>query len=234
MPVLKKLLATRLVLAAAAYLGAFYLRLVWWTNCLTIEPATEYKALEPPFIMTFWHGQHFLTPFFAKKGWPRGKALISRHRDGEINARVVELLGIDSVRGSGAHDNDFHRKGGALAFKPMLKVLIEKRPLALTADVPKVSRVAGLGVVKLAQFSAQPICPVAIATSRRIELNNWDRSAVHLPFGRSAIVLGNPIYVPRKAGDAELEAIRRQVENELDRITARAYEIVDRKASAPP
>ena len=158
--------------------------------------------------------------------------LISRHRDGEINARAAERLGIGTIRGSGAHNGEFHRKGGAAAFTEMLDALKEGYNVALTADVPKVSRVAGLGVVKLAQHSGRPIYPVAIATSRRIELDNWDRSAVNLPFGRSPWWRAKAIFVPRDADDAALEAARQQVESELNRVTARAYEIVDRKRSA--
>ena len=41
-----------------------------------------------------------------------------------------------------------------------------------------------------------------------------------------------PIYVPRYADSAALEAARLHVENELNRLTARAYEIADRKGSA--
>ena len=43
-----------------------------------------------------------------------------------------------------------------------------------------------------------------------------------------------PIYVPKDADSAALEAARLHVENELNRLTARAYEIADRKGSAPP
>ncbi len=75
--------------------------------------------------------------------------------------------------------------------------------------MPKVARVAGLGIVKLAQHSGRPIYPVAIATSRRIVLDNWDRTAINLPFGRVAMVAGEPIYVPRDADDATLEASAR-------------------------
>ena len=95
--------------------------------------------------------------------------LISRHRDGEINAIVAERLGVGTIRGSGAHDGDFTRKGGVSAFKEMLDALEEGYSLALTADVPKVARVAGRGIVKLARMSGRPILPVAVATSRRIE-----------------------------------------------------------------
>ena len=42
-----------------------------------------------------------------------------------------------------------------------------------------------------------------------------------------------PIFVARDADAASLEATRKQIESELNRITARAYAIVDRTGSAP-
>ena len=47
----------------------------------------------------------------------------------------------------------------------MLTALKDNWSMALTADIPKVSRVAGVGIVKLAQVSGRPIYPVAVATS---------------------------------------------------------------------
>jgi lysophospholipid acyltransferase (LPLAT)-like uncharacterized protein len=101
--------------------------------------------------------------------------------------------------------------------------------MALTADVPKVSRVAGLGIIKLASESGRPIFPVALATSRRIVLNNWDRSEVNLPFSRGAIVVGEPIRVPAAANAATLEAARGALERALNAGTERAHAIVDRR-----
>ena len=66
------------------------------------------------------------------------------------------------------------------------------------------------------------------------ELDNWDRSAINLPFSRIAVAASEPIYVPKDADSAALEAARLHVENELNRLTARAYEIADRKGSAQP
>ena len=111
----------------------------------------------------------------------------------------------------------------------MLRAIEEGYNVALTADVPKVARVAGLGIVKLAQYSGRPIYPLAIASSRRVELDNWDHTAINLPFGRIAIVAGNPVSVPREIDDAALEAARLQVETEMNRATERAYAIADRK-----
>jgi lysophospholipid acyltransferase (LPLAT)-like uncharacterized protein len=210
-------------------IAAEYLRLVWRTSRLTIEPADLYEKVEPqqPVIIAMWHGQHFMAPFLSRGH--RVKVLISRHRDGEINAFAAERLGIGTVRGSGDHGRRFDLKGGVGAFKSMLTALADGYNMALTADVPKVARVAGLGIVKLARFSRRPIYPVAVATSRRIELDNWDRSAVNLPFGRVAIVSGDPILVPEGADDAMMEQCRALVERRLGEVTDRAYEIVDRK-----
>jgi len=213
-------------------MGAWYLRLVWKTSRLILEPADIYETVQMPAIIALWHGQHFMAPFIRRSPpHDRAKVLISRHRDGEINARAARRLGVGTIRGSGAHNGEFHRKGGATAFNEMLEALKEGYNVALTADVPKVARVAGLGVVKLAQYSGRPIYAAAIATSRRIDLNNWDRSAVNLPFSRLAMVAGEPISVAREADSAALEAARRRVEDELKRVTARAYEIADRTGS---
>ena len=114
--------------------------------------------------------------------------LISRHRDGEFNAIAAERLGIETIRGSGDHNGEFHRKGGVGAFREMLEALAEGYNVALTADVPKVSRVAGLGIIMLARIPAGRSMPFAMVTSRCIELNNWDRTTINLPFGRVAVV----------------------------------------------
>ena len=178
-----------------------------------------------PIIMGMWHGQHLLCSFL-RRGHP-GKVLISRHRDGEINAIAVEHLGGGTVRGSGAHGAEHQRKGGVGAFREMLDALAQGYNMALSADVPKISRVAGLGIVKLASASGRPLFLVAIATRNRITLKNWDHSAVNLPFGRGAIVGFGPIYLPADTDRAALEAARALVEAELNKVTARAYEIVD-------
>ncbi len=235
MPLLKRLTHASAFQSAVGAAAAWYLRLVWRTNRVIMEPPDVYDRVDMPAIIAMWHGQHFMAPFIKRpERGHRAKVLISRHRDGEINARAAERLGIETIRGSGAHNREFHRKGGAVAFTEMLEALNEGWNVALTADVPKISRVAGLGVVKLAQHSGRPIYPVAIASSRRKEFNSWDRSALNLPFGRLAMVAGEGIRVPRKVDDATLEQARLQVERALNEITARAYAIADKIESENP
>jgi hypothetical protein len=230
MPLMKRIVASAAFQSAAGSLAANYLRLVWNTSRIVYDPPYLYDEVEMPAIIAFWHGQHFLAPFIKRNNDShRTKVLISRHRDGEINARAAHKLGIETIRGSGAHNGEFHRKGGAAGFSAMLDALNEGYNVALTADVPKVSRVAGMGVIKLAQHSGRPIYPIAIASSRRIELDNWDRSAINLPLSRIAFCGCGPFLVPRDCDDATLEAKRLEIEAALNDMTARAYAIADGK-----
>jgi len=215
--------------AALGITAAEYLRFVGMTSRFTIEPMGIYERSEAdmPIILAFWHGQHFLGPV-ARKLEYRVKMLVSRHHDGEINAVAAERLGVGTIRGSGNHGGGFVHKAGVAAFQGMLDALREGYSIALSADVPKLARVAGLGIIKLAQVSGRPIYPGAIATNRRVVLGNWDRTTINLPFSRGAGVGAEPLTVPRDADDEQLQSFRRLLEERLNAATQRAYELVDR------
>jgi lysophospholipid acyltransferase (LPLAT)-like uncharacterized protein len=187
LPSSREIASSRAVQQTVGTVGAWYLRFVWATSTQVLEPADIYERVQTPAIIAMWHGQHFLMPFIKKANAEhRAKVLISRHRDGEVNAIAAEKLGIGTI-----------------------------------------------GVIKLAQHSQRPIHGVAIASSRRKELNNWDRTAINLPFSRIALVASEAITVDANADAAMLEAKRLEVQNELNRLTRRAYEIADRGSRAP-
>jgi lysophospholipid acyltransferase (LPLAT)-like uncharacterized protein len=230
----RNVLRSSWVQRAVGFLAAEFLRLVWLTNRFSYDPVDVYDIVEPqmPAIFAFWHGQHFMTPFIKTKKSHRGKVLISRHRDGEFNAIAAERLGIGTIRGSGDHGSAFHRKGGVGAFKEMVRALEDDYNVALTADVPKRSRVAGLGIIMLARESGRPIMPFAMATSRFIRLKNWDRTTINLPFGRGALVGGDIMVVPSDADGETMERLRAQLEATLNDATRRAYAQVGRPEEA--
>jgi lysophospholipid acyltransferase (LPLAT)-like uncharacterized protein len=227
---LKRLGRSPVVQKTIGITAAEYLRLVWFTGRPVLEPADIYERMVPqlPIIIAMWHGQHFLLPFI-RRGYP-AKVLVSRHRDGELNAIAAERLGVGTIRGSGDTGGRFDLKGGVGAFQTMLNTLAAGCSVALTADVPKIARVAGAGIIKLGQLSGRPILPVAIATSRRKVLANWDRTTINLPFSRIGLVAGDAVEVPSQADDGALEHCRTALERNLNAATARAYAIADRKA----
>lgn len=228
----KRLARSDAFIGFVGWILANYLRLVNKTSRFIIDPPDAYDSIDRnmPIIIAMWHGQHFMVPF-ARRPDDKVAVLISRHRDGEANARAVKRLGMMLIRGSGDRKRRFLRKGGATALREMLRTLARGDSVALTADVPKgPARKSGLGIITLAQMSGRPIFPVAVATSRRIELNSWDRAAVNLPFSRGAVVLGDPVLVAEDADEETMEAKRLEVERNLNAATRRAYTIVDRHA----
>jgi lysophospholipid acyltransferase (LPLAT)-like uncharacterized protein len=231
---IRNVLRSSLVQRAVGLFAAEFLRLVWLTNKFSFDPPDVYDIVEPdmPAIFAFWHGQHFMTPFIKTKDIHRAKVLISRHRDGEFNAIAAERLGIGTIRGSGDHGGAFHRKGGVGAFKEMVRALAEGYNVALTADVPKRSRVVGLGIIMLARESGRPIMPFAMATSRFFRLSNWDRTTINLPFGKGALVGIEPVIVPPDADTETMEQLRAKLEATLNEATRRAYAQVGRPEEA--
>ncbi len=209
--------------------AAEYLRFVGRTTRFTLEPARHLCARRSR------HADHLgvlARPASVGAGGAEDRASRSTcWCRGIATARSMrsprERLGVGTIRGSGNHGGGFVHKAGVAAFQAMLDSLADGASIALSADVPKVARVAGLGIIKLAQASGRPIYPSAIATSRRYVVNNWDRTTINLPFGRGAGVAAEPISVPADADDAALEAARRLLEDRLNAATRRAYELVD-------
>ncbi|AZO06767.1 MULTISPECIES: lysophospholipid acyltransferase family protein [unclassified Mesorhizobium] len=215
-----------------ASLFAWFLRLIRLTSPL-VEGSTKvaggaYAHLEPG-IIALWHGQQLLTPAYYPKGRPL-VAMVSRSADAELQALMLEKFGIEAVRGSGGRNSSNHLdKGGAKALIALKRSLVIGKNVAMIADIPNGKpREAGLGIVLLARLSGRPILPSAIATSRRKVLEkSWDKTTINLPFGRSAVIVGPPVFVPADADDAEMERKRQEVTASLNAATAEAYRLVD-------
>jgi lysophospholipid acyltransferase (LPLAT)-like uncharacterized protein len=210
------------------FLFAAYLRFVRRANRFVQEPADldAFLARQTPFIVAMWHGQHLMIPYARTKSIARIAALTSRSRDGGPQAVALRHLGIMPVRGSGGKPGQARQKGGAAGLLRLKRELDDGATVALTADVSKRPRVAGLGIVTLAKLSGRPIAPTAVVTSRRFDFDSWDRASIGKPFGRGAIVVGDFIDVPADADDAALEVARRAVQSGLDEVHRRAYALV--------
>ena len=229
---LKRLGRHPIVVKGAGSFLAGYLKFVRRTNRLVVDPPDAYDHLKKdlPVIVAMWHGQHFMAPFIRPQGWPVS-VMISRSADGEVNAIAAEKLGLGLIRASGSQKaHQIAKRGGMRGFIEAMRTLRNGETVAMTADVPKgPARVAGPGIVQLARRSGRPIVPVAVATSRSIELNSWDKASINLPFGKGAIVIGEPIHIAQDADDETLETARHRLETALNATTRRAYQLVGRE-----
>jgi lysophospholipid acyltransferase (LPLAT)-like uncharacterized protein len=114
-------------------------------------------------------------------------------------------------------------RGGARGVRDVLRRVAEGHDVGITPDGPRgPRRRAKAGVVALARLSGLPVVPVAFSARPAWRLRSWDRTLLPRPFGRGLYVYGEPIRVPRAAGEAECEQLRRRIEAQIDAVTDRA------------
>jgi hypothetical protein len=165
-----------------------------------------------PVIFTLWHGR-LLPLSWYHRAWNL-VTLISASADGEYIARLVSRWGYDVVRGSSS-------RGGGPALRHLVRFVREGRSIAVTPDGPRGPRERlKPGVLSAAQLTGCALLPVGAGASRSWWFEGWDRFMVPTPFARIHIVYGEPVPVPRNAGDTELAAITERVEAAMSRITS--------------
>ncbi len=175
-----------------------------------------------PMIFAMWHGQFMMLPTMAQFGIPT-KAMLALHKDAESLAHALSRYGIELIRGAGASAKGKDR-GGTNAFRAAVRALEEGFSVAMTADVPPgPARRAGHGIVTLAKVSGRPILPVAICSSRYVSLPTWSRMTINLPGSQLGGSFGTPVHVPADSTPEMLEALRREVETQLNIATMDAY-----------
>ena len=214
----KRLLASGGVQAALAFAAALYIRLVFRTNRWGwhgTEHAERLIEAGHGFLVCFWHGRLLLMP--CARAWAvPASMLVSGHRDGRLIARTLARFGIGSIAGSSS-------SGGAGAARRCLAALAAGTVVGVTPDGPRGPRCrAAPGVIEIARHAGAPILPLAYSVSRRRILRSWDGFLLPLPFGRGAIVFGEPLAPPSGGGAADLEAARVELEARLDAVCAAA------------
>jgi lysophospholipid acyltransferase (LPLAT)-like uncharacterized protein len=212
---IKRLMRRERPRAIACRLTAAYIRLVRRTGRWSIEGGSIPESLVAagrPFIVAFWHGRLLMMP----EAWrysPRFHMLISRHPDGQLIARTVKHLGIETIVGSSS-------RGGPGALRAMLRALANGACIGVTPDGPRGPRMrASAGVVHAARMSGAPIVPLAYAAAPSRLLDSWDRLMIPLPFGRGVIQWGEPIEIATDADDVRIAAATATVESRLNTMT---------------
>ena len=159
-------------------------------------------------VYASWHQRFFPgITFFATR---RPIAImISQSRDGEMIARVVDILGWRSVRGSST-------RGGMRALKEVRTLTRKGYRVGHIVDGPQGPfGVVKPGLITIAQFAGTPIVPVIMSAERRWVLGSWDRFMIPKPFSRVIIRFGPPIDVPRRLSPEDFETVRRDVERQI-------------------
>jgi lysophospholipid acyltransferase (LPLAT)-like uncharacterized protein len=177
----------------------------------------------PRYIVAFWH-ECILLSLHSRWRIPT-TAIISRSKDGEIVAGVVELYKVETARGSST-------RGGEVALREVLRDVKGGKNIAVTPDGPKgPRRQVKEGLVYIAQVSGLPVVPFYFTARSKKRLRSWDGQIVPRPFSKAIYLYGSPIFVPR---DGDVEEWRLKIEQAMNALAEEAERDLDALwASAP-
>jgi len=176
-------------------------------------------------VMAFWHGRILPATFYFRN---RGIVVItSENFDGEWIARIIERFGYGTARGSTT-------RGARRATLRLVREMRRGRAAGFTVDGPRgPARVAQPGAVWLAGATGNPVLPFHLEASSHWTMRSWDRTQIPKPFSTVALVIGEPIEVPRQLEDAALERERRRLQQALESLEPRARSLLQRSAHDP-
>lgn len=167
-------------------------------------------------IYAFWHNQQcFLLYPYRKLG--KVCVLVSMSSDGEFIARALPKFKMKAMRGSTT-------RGGYSALRGLMDISEAGYSPAITPDGPRGPIYkAHPGIIYLAQKTRLPIIPAGVACGHKFSVNSWDKFQIPLPFGKCAIVYGDPLWV----GETDdIESSREKLTQSLNEATDKAKEMV--------
>jgi lysophospholipid acyltransferase (LPLAT)-like uncharacterized protein len=201
-------------MGSAATLGALLLRVLgatWRIDHRGLAGFDARIAAGERCIFAFWHAR-LLPLVFTHRN--RGVVvLISRHRDGELIARIIEKLGFRTARGSST-------RGGEEGARDLLRYGEEGALLAIAPDGPRgPAETVKPGLAWIASRTGLPVVPAASAARSAWVFRSWDRFRVPMPFAKVVVSYADPVTIPPAADAEALEAWRLRLDAAISAIT---------------
>lgn len=161
-------------------------------------------------VFVSWHGEIFAFPY-KRRDW-RIFAIVSRSRDGEFLARILQSQGIYPLRGSSS-------RGGVAALVRGAKFMRdEKMNGYVTVDGPRgpIHEVKD-GALFLAHRAGAYLVPLRAVYERAKIFGSWDRFRLPLPFSKVSLIFGEPYMIDAETLTEEVLAKeRRKLKTILD------------------
>ena len=211
--------------ALALILGGYLwlvLRTIRW-RLVDGGPAKAVLGDPEGLLVCFWHGQIAASIGAQPLCRPHRptRLIISLSQDGDFIARAMEMMDLPSFRGSSRKTVDPRRaRSGGAVYRQSLDWVRGGGVLILTPDGPRgPARQMAEGAVRIAARTGAPVLLMGLCARPALRLKTWDAMELPLPFGRGAIVFGEPVRAPADADGATVAAIRHDWSERLSRVT---------------
>ena len=192
---------------------------LWFGSCrLRIRGRENLEKVlaERAAVVPFWH-YSVLYMLYHLRQYP-GVAMVSASKDGEYIARVAELLGFETVRGSA---NRF----GVRALKGLVGHVKQGKNAGIVADGSQGPPLkVQPGAIMLAAKSGSPIMPIVWAVKRYKAFNSWDHTVLPMPFSPMILQYGDLIYVEEKLSSKRVEEYRQQLEHQMNSMYSQLWQ----------
>lgn len=198
---------------------------LWFVTCRVTVIGKDETNGEPlpqqsrSVLYTSWHrGLLYFVYHFRNR---QGAIIASRSMAGEFISALLVHLGLVPIRGSSKKGQI--DKGGHEALLQMEEYLRRGGSGGSVTDAPHgPAHVSKVGIVVLSQRTGVPIVPVMWAANRYHRFGTWDRMILPYPFSRIVFYYGTPMTVPQEATREEVETIRAELSDRLNRMMAEA------------
>ena len=220
---IKYIAGFKLTQLLVSFLGSIYVLFVYKTSTINLKNRKNIESLfkkNESFIYAFWHDQLLMCPLTWQSELEI-KVLISKHRDGDIIAKLISNLGFKAIRGSTHKAGKTKNKGGLLSARQMIKSLKKGISIGISPDGPKGPRhKVSDGILSISRLSNASILPVGIGFKKKWVLNTWDKFIIPKPFNQITIIWGEPL--PALKNEKNINQIKSKLERTMYSLTKKA------------
>lgn len=174
-----------------------------------------------PCIYAMWHCHQLCIHGINHR--EKLNVLISRSKDGQIMADIVEKWGFKTIRGSKG------KQGAVEASMQMISALKAGENCAMMIDGPRgPARKVKNGIIKIAKLSGAPIVPVYwySPSFNFASLPSWDSLRMPILDVKLINLYGRPIYVGENNNEENVRLELQHSLEELEKISDEVYKSV--------
>ncbi len=183
-----------------------------------ISPAAkQYLESGKPMLLALYHGR-LIGMLHVLDDRSKLTGLISRSRDGEFLARMGQKMGYRMARGSPA----YKAVEGA---KQLIDAARAGQSLVIAVDGPRGPIYEPKeGVIRMAEMTGLPLVPFVCKGTKNHFFWGWDKMMGCYYGSTIAYMIGDPIFVPAKITDEQIENHRLQLAKSMQCLRERLDE----------
>ncbi len=218
----KKLFKFSLVQKILAYLGYLYILIVFFTSNINVENnklPQKFWNQKKPFILAFWHSQLMMIGYVWKTKSVLNM-LASSHSDGRFGAYIAGNFNLKNI--------SIMAKNKSPSLRQVFKILTDGKYVGITPDGPRgPKQKVSDGIIKIANHSQVPIIPLGFASNKNFKLKSWDSFLITCPFAKCNFVWGDPISIPEKINEDDIEKYKNIIEKKINACISKAKSKLD-------